>query len=151
MRSFSFVCAIFMLANQASASVADYCAALARDQADSVLQNDSQWQTRFDNAQASCVEQYSISDDRMPSIAKAKAKPVPQKAPVLAASPLPKEAPKAVEIATPQVPTKAIPDLVAGTPAWLDYCDKKYVSFNKVTGTYVSKTGVERKCLVTAE
>lgn len=33
--------------------------------------------------------------------------------------------------------------------AWLDYCDRKYASFNRDTGTYTSYKGIERKCLVT--
>ncbi len=36
-----------------------------------------------------------------------------------------------------------------GTSAWLDYCDRKYASFNRETGTYKSYKGIERKCLVT--
>ncbi len=39
--------------------------------------------------------------------------------------------------------------LTPGSAAWLDYCDKKYASFNRDTGTYQSYKGVERKCLVT--
>jgi hypothetical protein len=33
--------------------------------------------------------------------------------------------------------------------AWLDYCERKYASFNRASGTYTSFKGVERKCLVT--
>lgn len=39
--------------------------------------------------------------------------------------------------------------LVPGSAAWLDYCDRKYASFNRETGTYKSYKGIERKCLVT--
>ncbi|MBL8791016.1 MAG: BA14K family protein [Rhizobiales bacterium] len=39
--------------------------------------------------------------------------------------------------------------LVPGSAAWLDYCDRKYASFNRDTGTYKSYKGIERKCLVT--
>lgn len=39
--------------------------------------------------------------------------------------------------------------LVPGSSAWLDYCERKYASFNRDTGTYKSYKGVERKCLVT--
>lgn len=39
--------------------------------------------------------------------------------------------------------------LTPGSAAWLDYCDNKYASFNRETGTYQSYKGVERKCLVT--
>ncbi len=47
--------------------------------------------------------------------------------------------------ATPAEPGK----LVRGSSAWLDYCERKYASFNRDTGTYKSYKGVERKCLVT--
>jgi len=40
---------------------------------------------------------------------------------------------------------------VLGTPAWKAYCARKYVSFNPDKGTYQSKTGVERPCLVTSD
>lgn len=39
--------------------------------------------------------------------------------------------------------------LKPGSAAWLDYCERKYASFNRETGTYQSYKGVERKCLVT--
>lgn len=39
--------------------------------------------------------------------------------------------------------------LTPGSAAWLDYCERKYASFNRETGTYQSYKGVERKCLVT--
>lgn len=46
-------------------------------------------------------------------------------------------------------PTK--PNLKPGSQAWLDYCDKKYASFDRATGTYSSYSGVRRRCLVTAQ
>lgn len=39
--------------------------------------------------------------------------------------------------------------LVSGSAAWLDYCENKYASFSRETGTYRSYKGVERKCFVT--
>ena len=36
-----------------------------------------------------------------------------------------------------------------GTPAWIAYCTRKYVSFDAAKGTYLSKTGTARKCLIT--
>jgi BA14K-like protein len=39
--------------------------------------------------------------------------------------------------------------LTPGSAAWLDYCENKYASFDRETGTYKSYKGVERKCLVT--
>jgi len=46
-------------------------------------------------------------------------------------------------------PTSLKGRLVPGSSAWLDYCERKYASFNRGTGTYKSFKGVERKCLVT--
>lgn len=51
-------------------------------------------------------------------------------------------------------PKAAAAPAAAGKPqpfsqAWLDYCERKYASFNRSTGTYTSFKGVERKCLVT--
>ncbi|MFO1033966.1 MAG: BA14K family protein [Hyphomicrobiales bacterium] len=37
-----------------------------------------------------------------------------------------------------------------GSAAWLDYCDRKYASFDRSTGTYQSYNGVQRKCKVTS-
>jgi BA14K-like protein len=39
--------------------------------------------------------------------------------------------------------------LEPGSTAWLDYCENKYASFNRATGTYTSFKGIARKCLVT--
>jgi BA14K-like protein len=38
--------------------------------------------------------------------------------------------------------------LQPGSEAWNNYCINKYASFNAKTGTYTSKTGVARKCVV---
>jgi hypothetical protein len=35
-----------------------------------------------------------------------------------------------------------------GTPAWNDYCARKYVSFDRATGTYRSLSGKQRPCVV---
>jgi hypothetical protein len=39
--------------------------------------------------------------------------------------------------------------LTPGSAAWVDYCSRKYASFDPATGTYKSYKGAERKCLVT--
>lgn len=53
----------------------------------------------------------------------------------------------------PSVAGESVPvdrgKLQPGSAAWLDYCDSKYASFNRETGTYVSYKGVARRCLVT--
>jgi BA14K-like protein len=145
MRVWSGVLMTVVLALPAHADVAEYCAAYARDFAD---QSDKQlfnWQRRYDNAEASCVERFA-NDGTKP--AKAKTKTKPQVAKVKA-----KPAPKLKEPteAPQQQAAKAIPKLTAGSPEWTAYCKKKYVSFNEVKGTYLSRTGIERKCLITVD
>lgn len=147
MRVWSGVLIAAVLAVPAQADVAEYCAAYARDFAD---QSDKQlfnWQRRYDNAEASCTERFAndvakparVKSKPKPQVAKVKAKPAP--APKLKE---PTEAPQ-------QQAAKAIPKLTAGSPEWTAYCKKKYVSFNEAKGTYLSRKGIERKCLVTAD
>jgi hypothetical protein len=129
-----------LLAGEAHADVKDYCAAYARDFADQVQKQTAEWQPRYDNAEASCLQRFS-SDVTPPPKAKPKVqKAIPQKPPK--AAPAPAE--------EPATKTKALkPE--TGTPEWLAYCQKKYVSFDAAKGTYLSKTGIERKCLVTID
>jgi BA14K-like protein len=132
----------------AAATVPEYCAAYARDFADHVKKQDPQWQRRYDNAEAFCLFRFT-SESKPPAktrIKKAAVKtpPPPPLAPVEVAAPEPAPEP------APAKTTKVKPKLVAGSPEWTDYCKKKYVSFNEAKGTYLSKTGKERKCLVTA-
>lgn len=136
-------------AAQSGATVADYCAAYARDFADHVEKQNAQWQHRYDNADASCQLRFT-SDEKPVVKIKPKAKQVLAKiptAPVVTAVPEPKPKPEA----EPQQAAKAAPKLLQGSPEWTAYCKKKYVSFNEAKGSYLSKTGIERKCLVTAD
>jgi BA14K-like protein len=149
-----FVTAIgvtLVVINPAQATVNDYCAAYARDFADHVKKPDPQWQHRYDNAEASCL--FRFTTDAKPTVkTKAKVKQAATKKPPVA-PPAPVEAappPPPVEPA-PEPAAKVKPKLTPGSPEWTDYCTKKYVSFNAATGTYLSKSGKERKCLVTAE
>jgi hypothetical protein len=145
---FAFVCVLCCLASAPThADVAAYCAAYARDFADLTDRQSPQWQRRYDNAEKDCVQRFA-TQAVTPAKAKPKPKPVAQK-PKVAAAPAPKlkqpEAPK------DEKAVKTAPKLVEGSAEWLSYCDKKYVSFDKQKRTYLSKTGVERKCLVTAD
>jgi hypothetical protein len=142
-------CLAFSLAMPSHATVADYCAAYARDFADHVEKQNPLWQHRYDNAEASCQLRF-MSDEKPALKPKQKPKQVAAKKPaapvVTAASP-----PKPKSKAEPQKVAKAVPKLLQGSPEWINYCKKKYVSFDEAKGTYLSKTGVERKCLVNAE
>ncbi len=170
MRRMVLAAGLLLLAQPAFADVQDYCAAYARDFADLRPKDRDIWQQRYDNANADCIEQFTgetvvaakpmkakkkppaapkpvaapagASTEAIPTASTSKAKPKPV-ASVAAAGDAPAEAaPK---------PQAAKPKLTAGSPEWLDYCARKYTSFNREKGTYLSKTGVERKCLVTAD
>ena len=56
-----------------------------------------------------------------------------------------------VVTAVPELQPKSNAKPLQGSPEWAAYCKKKYVSFNEAKGSYLSKTGIERKCLVTAD
>jgi hypothetical protein len=132
----------------AVADVPDYCAAYARDHADLGEREKAKWQKRYDNALNNCIVQFS-NQDITPA---AKKPPKPAiKTPETKPLPVPKEKLKIpAKPARPKI-VPSVPILKAGTPEWVEYCKNKYVSFNEATGNYLSKTGIERKCLVTAD
>lgn len=169
MRRVFFVCGLVLLSQPAFADVQDYCAAVARDFADLRPKDRDIWQHRYDDANADCIEQFSS----VPTVAVVQPK---VKKMVVAAKP---SAPKPVAVEPAPVKTKlksnvkkpvvdvatvegttveptakataANPRPTPGSPEWLNYCAHKYTSFNRDKGTYLSKTGVERKCLVTSD
>lgn len=134
MRVASIILALSLpaIAGPALAAKADYCAAYARDFADARTKDKPLWQHKYDIALAACMVEPTKS---------VVAKPAPPKqfAPKIEPEPIIPPEPIMVE-----KPAK----LVAGSPEWNDYCIKKYNSFNIKKGTYLSRTGVERKCLV---
>jgi BA14K-like protein len=132
------------LATPVLANKADYCAAYARDFADARSKDKPIWQHKYDIALAACNAEPQKAEVTKP--APVVKKPVIKvKAPPAIVPPIP---PEPVVVEAPKIkPTKA-EKLEAGSPAWNDYCSKKYTSFNVKTGTYTSKTGIERKCLV---
>jgi BA14K-like protein len=143
---FALVILALSVASNARADVKDYCEAYARDFADLVKKEDPDWQVRFDNAEAMCTERFSTEVVVEP---KAKPKPKVQKA---ASKKPPKVAPAPIDEPAPETKAiKPVGKLEPGSPEWTAYCEKKYVSFNASKGTYLSKSGVERKCLVTAD
>lgn len=133
-------------AGQAQAAATDYCPAYARDFADQVQKQDAEWQKRYDDAEASCLQRFSY-DVTTPSKEKPKPKvqkAVSQKPPKAAPAPIAEAATESPAITPSKKPEP-------GSAAWTAYCQKKYVSFDASKGTYLSKTGVQRKCLVTAD
>ena len=142
------ICLVGTMALPAAADVADYCAAYARDHADQGAREKLIWQKRYDNALQTCGEQFSLKE---PVALEKKSK----KPGVKLVAEKPKPVAKAKVDAAPETPqvqkVASIPKLEPGTPEWIKYCKEKYVSFDEAKGTYLSKTGVERKCLVTAD
>jgi hypothetical protein len=148
MRLLIMIGAVCLCGAQAQANVGDYCAAYARDFADHVQKQDPQWQHRFDNAESACMLRFTTTEQ---PVVKAKPKKTAARKPAAAVvTPLPEPKPEPKPEPEKQV-AKAIPKLESGTPEWTTYCKKKYVSFDEKKGTYLSKTGIERKCLVTAD
>jgi hypothetical protein len=169
MRRVFFVFGLALLTQPAFADVQDYCAAVARDFADLRPKDRDIWQQRYDGANMDCIEQFSMTPVVAAAPAKAKkkiaaVKPSKPEPVIVAATPI-KENPKkklkkpAAEIATVEGATaeptakaaSAKPKLTPGSAEWLNYCERKYTSFDRAKGTYLSKTGVERKCLITAD
>ncbi len=146
---------LFPVAEPAKADTADYCAAYARDFADAGKRDETVWQHRFDNAKSACLLQFTAV---VPVVAKPKpAVPVAAKLEANVAASIDPEAVLARPVTKSEKKERVVLAKASGkkpepgSDAWLDYCDGKYASFNRETGTYMSRTGVERKCLVTAD
>jgi BA14K-like protein len=142
------VLSIATVAAPAFAAKSDYCAAYARDFADARTKDKPIWQHKYDIALASCMAEPKKAEAVKPATPKKVAvKPKPE---VIIP---PEPVPETVKVETPpykdvSTPRSAKPE--PGSDAWNKYCTKKYSSFDIKKGTYTSRTGVERKCLVTA-
>jgi BA14K-like protein len=145
-----FVLVMVLMAAGAQATPQNYCALYAKDFADGLANDGPVWQRKHDGALADCLAQYvaepvvvaPAAEDPPKAKAKAKAdvaepEAKPDKATAAKAKPAKAEA--------------VVGKLEEGTEEWLDYCAKKYSSFNREKGTYTGKSGTERKCLVTVE
>jgi BA14K-like protein len=139
----------------ARADKASYCQAYARDFSDQRATDKATWQHKYQIALDACLA------SNKPQAA-AKPAPVPVQPAVVKVA-APKIVPPQPQVAPPQEPLVAKPvaqpgpviadsaKLLPGTPAWNDYCAKKYTSFNAKTGMYLSHTGAQRHCLVTKD
>lgn len=141
----------------------DYCAAYAVDFANAGPDDQAIWQKRFDNASRDCLAQYAAPKLEAQITTKPKIKPVAVKikkpaklvaVPKVLAKPIvtpaaikTKDVKKVAVAEVKIIPATKKPE--PGTPAWIEYCTRKYVSFDAVKGTYLSKTGIARKCLIT--
>jgi hypothetical protein len=134
---------LLALSAPAWADKAAYCQAYARDFSDQRTTDKVTWQHKFQIALDACLANHTPLVARAAVVTAPVAKDKLVK-PIAVAKP-------AVTKPAPPVPVKPATELVAGTQAWNDYCAKKYTSFNVKTGMYLSKTGVERHCLVTKD
>ena len=127
---------------QAPAALADsksYCEIYAKDFASAKTSDVDEWQLTYHDSFNDCMDQYTAAATE---VAKPKPKVVQQKKKI--ASIKQTEPPEPVV----EKAAKAI-ELEKGSDEWNAYCDNKYASFNKDTGTYKSFTGKERPCVVT--
>ena len=132
MRIFCVVISVFLLSGLSTRAHADaksYCELFGRDYADAKTLDVDLWQTSYRNAFNSCMTLYTPALPETPSAEKV--------------------IKKAVTMPTQETPRKKrTPLLAPGSVAWNEYCAAKYVSFNKVTGTYKSYSGKAKPCLV---
>jgi BA14K-like protein len=127
-------------APQAFASKADYCSVYAHDFANGQTQDKALWQHKYEIAMTDCLGEPPAAEPIKNTEVKTavKTKRVEQKVASVTS--------KIVKPALDKTATQA--KLVPGSDAWNNYCTNKYSSFNVNTGTYTSKTGVTRKCVV---
>jgi hypothetical protein len=145
---------LFTAQSTAGAAPQEYCRAYAIDFADVAARGSSWWQKRYESAEKACLMQFTFEEPEEEVVAEAPEPPIPTPKPKKA-KPV-KVAAKAVaddEAAAVVQPAAARkrPNIKDGSDEWYDYCARKYASFNRKTGTYTSRSGVERRCLVTAD
>jgi BA14K-like protein len=134
---------LFAIAPHAFASKADYCSVYAHDFADGHSQDKAVWQHKYEIAMTDCLGETSTAETASTPRTKTvvKAKKIEQKVASVQTKTAKQTQPAPASSATQ---TKLQP----GSEAWNNYCTNKYASFNTKTGTYTSKTGVARKCVV---
>lgn len=137
----------------AQADQAAWCAAYARDFADSRATDKVLWQHKYDIAQKSCLE----NEVKAAPVAGVTKKVDAPAADVAKAAETPTFKEAAMPVAKHVAPDPVVPEKVktasaapeVGSNEWNAYCAKKYTSFDAKTGMYMSLTGVQRKCLYT--
>jgi BA14K-like protein len=134
---------VFAIVPRAFASKADYCSVYAHDFADGHSQDKAVWQHKYEIAMTDCLgENSTVETVSTPKTKRVvKAKKIEQKVAAVQTKIVKQTQPTPASSATQ---TKLQP----GSEAWNNYCTNKYASFNAKTGTYTSKTGVNRKCVV---
>jgi outer membrane biosynthesis protein TonB len=157
--AFILAAAVGFSAAPAEADVQAYCRSYARDQANGRLTGSAllggsakisqdDWAAANTQALADCMAQYDATPVLEPE-------PVVQAREVKKPVKQTQKPPKKIEKPAQPIKKKSVTvaassaTLVPGSDAWNDYCDRKYSSFDRQSGTYTSKTGKVRRCLVT--
>jgi BA14K-like protein len=139
----TFIFTVVLAATPAFADKASYCKAYARDFADQTSVDEMSFQHKYQIAIDACLAKHVAPQVKRPE--PRVFRPVaPSVKPAIV---IPKPV-VAAPVVKPVAPVAKVLAMAPGSPEWNDYCAKKYVSFNAKTGTYQSKTGVERKCVV---
>lgn len=142
------ILALVVSASAAQADSKSYCEIYAKDFASAKTSDVDQWQQMYRNSYSDCMQQYGASTTETPKAeGLQKPKPVAQKKRIATIKAPEKTAEPAVGDAAAQK-TAANAAMQEGSDEWNTYCAKKYVSFNKETGTYKSRTGKVRHCVV---
>jgi hypothetical protein len=146
---------LVLCVSTAHADARSYCAAFARDEADQALNGSAilnptaakplsaeDWKARNRNAFVDCLALYGeATGTETPTAAKpATVKPA-------AAKPASKTKVTTKKTTTTKATGASATALVPGSDAWKDFCASKYVSFNRDTGTYKSRSGKQRPCV----
>jgi hypothetical protein len=138
MRRFLFFFVAMAFAGpQAFADAKSYCELSAKDFASAQTSDVDQWQKKYRSTYDDCMLQYSVAEpEPVPAV-------LPQKKSVVAIKAPEEKAPAKVSV------KPALKKMEQGSNEWNAYCEAKYTSFDKAKGTYLSRTGVVRRCLVT--
>ena len=168
MRSLTFgsVCGVALAwaATLSQADVRSYCEAYARDQADGSLSGGAilganiklapkDWAERKTLALADCLTLYALESMVEPVTAEPEtvsAKPITTVRTTQKTIVTPK--PEHLTATAPARREKSAVDagaLVAGGPAWKNYCATKHPSYNREADTYTSLSGKQRHCRIT--
>jgi BA14K-like protein len=125
--------ALIASVSAAHADSKSYCEIYAKDFASAKTSNVDEWQLTYRNSYTDCMAQYSAATTE-----------------VVTPKPVPKKTVATIKVPDPVVEKPAAKEeMTPGSDEWNTYCDNKYASFNKETGTYTSFTGKDRRCVVT--
>lgn len=138
-----------LMSGSAMAATQAYCELYAKDFADGRTSSVDHWQLLYRGAFDDCMLQYAATPDTAAPVA---AQELPEAEPVTEPEPVKaKPKPKITKVAARKTTATAAAkpsrkSLIPGSEAWNDFCDRKYRSFNRQSGTYLSRNGKIRRC-----